>query len=177
MTTDAATLEQMLLQEGVLLRPVEGDSMIPLLDQTTDVVRLIVPPKELQCYDLPLYRRPNGALVLHRIIKVRRNDYITCGDNRTRYERVPKHWVVALAQGRYRGDEYLSFDDEAYLEGVRALCQKRARVPARLHAFWMRLFPPFAVMKREFPAIGRCCLLLPFCYAVRWWRALTGKRL
>ena len=175
MQPDTASLEQILEREGVLLRPVEGDSMMPLLDQRTDIVRLISPPHELALYDLPLYRRPNGALVLHRVVKIRRKYYVTCGDNRERYERVPRAWVIALAEGRYRNDEYLSFGDEQYMADVRVLCAQRDRFGARLGACWRRIFPPFGIMRQEFSVLRHAKLLLPFCYFARWWLILFRK--
>ena len=118
-------IEQALEQQGSLLCPVKGDSMMPLLDQTTDLVRLVPVTRKLGKHDLPLYRRPNGALVLHRIIRVKKKHYVICGDNRTNYEYVPHEWVIALAVGRVRGDEYLSFDDEDYRLTVQKHCAKR----------------------------------------------------
>lgn len=133
------SIERVLAEQGYLLRPIEGDSMMPLLEQTTDLVKLIPAPPRLKQYDLPLYRRPNGALVLHRIVKVKRKHYIICGDNRTRYERVPHAWVIALAVGRYRGGEYLDFDEPAYQADIKRLCQTRGKLLARLKHFVRRV--------------------------------------
>ena len=125
-------IEQVLREQGEIWRPIEGNSMMPLLDETTDIVKLVAAPPRLARYDLPLYRRPSGELVLHRIIKVRRNHYIICGDNRTRYERVPYEWVIALAVGRYRQQEYLDFYTPEFLADVQQMCKKRDSLPQRL---------------------------------------------
>ncbi len=135
--TNPASVEQVLKEQGYLLRPIEGNSMMPLLDQATDLVKLVPATAPLERYDLPLYRRPNGVLVLHRIIKVRRRHYIICGDNRTRYERVPHEWVIARAVGRYRHDEFLDFDTPEHRAAVERLCAKRDSLSERVR-HWSR---------------------------------------
>ncbi len=175
MNNDTVTLERALCEQGCLLRPVVGDSMMPLLDQKTDLVKLVPAPHELKLYDLPLYRRPNGALVLHRIIKVRKNDYIICGDNRQDYERVPREWVIALAVGRYRGEQYLSFDDAEYISEIEKLCRSRERFARRFRVAMAKIFPSRAQMQQRYPVLGRAPVLLPFCYIARWGRALSRK--
>ena len=59
-----------------------GVSMLPLLRQGKDL--FIVKKKEKKrCKkgDVVLYRRPPDKYVLHRIIRVRENDYVILGDN------------------------------------------------------------------------------------------------
>lgn len=149
--------------------------MMPLLDQTTDLVKIVPAPEVLKMYDLPLYRRPNGALVMHRVVKVRRRHYVICGDNRKVYERVPRHWIVGLAVGRFRNDDYLAFDGEEYLSDIRCLCEQRDRASVRFRVNFARVFPPFRVMKQQYPVLRRACILLPFCYVARWFRILFKK--
>lgn len=172
---EALSIEQGLRARGELLRPVKGDSMMPLLDQRTDIVKIVPVSGELKPYDLPLYRRPNGSLVMHRILKVRKKHYVICGDNRQVYERVPKEWVIALAVGRYRGDEYLPFDDGDYLSEIEQLCRTRARVFNRLRVAVLRTFPPRIIMKRRYPILNRIPLLLPFCHVARWLCAAVNR--
>ena len=44
-----------------------GISMLPMLREGRDSVVLSPAPERLRRYDLPLYRRDNGAYVLHRV--------------------------------------------------------------------------------------------------------------
>lgn len=56
-------------------------------------------------YDVPLYRRPSGQLVLHRIVKVLPEEYVTCGDNRRKWERgVTDAMIIGILSGFYRED-------------------------------------------------------------------------
>ena len=62
--------------------PVTGTSMNPLLYQNRDFVKIVKPQLPLKLGDIPLYRRNNGAFVLHRVVGIKDNgEYIMCGDN------------------------------------------------------------------------------------------------
>lgn len=62
-----------------------GISMLPMLRQGRDTVTLAPIDRELRKYDIPLYRRDNGAFVLHRIVAV--GETFTCiGDNQYELE-------------------------------------------------------------------------------------------
>lgn len=116
-------IESVLAQNGYIVAPVKGDSMLPMLDENQDAVRIVPVSYKLEKYDIPLYRRPNGKLVLHRIIEVKSNHYIICGDNRTNLEKVPFKWVIGVAEGFYKNGEYVSCKDEKYLEYVYEQCK------------------------------------------------------
>ena len=122
-----AGAEEILNKEGRLISTVRGDSMLPMLDENKDTVSLVPVNRKLKKYDLPLYRRPDGKLVLHRIIKVRKKYYVTCGDNRTVSEKVPKEWVIAVSDGYYKDGKFIPADDGEYLKYVRKHCRGRWR--------------------------------------------------
>lgn len=58
-----------------------GTSMLPLLRQDRDWVTLVKPVEPPQIRDIILYRRGDGAYVLHRILKREKDGYVLCGDN------------------------------------------------------------------------------------------------
>lgn len=61
--------------------------MLPLIRQDKDLVLISKKPEgRLRKYDVPLYKRDSGQYVLHRVLKVRKNDYVLCGDNRRHRE-------------------------------------------------------------------------------------------
>ncbi|MDP4121103.1 MAG: S24/S26 family peptidase [Bacillota bacterium] len=73
---------EMLSSGGEVTFTVTGISMLPLLHEGIDTVTLSSAKSKLKKYDLPLYKRKNGAFVLHRVVKVTKDDgYIMCGDN------------------------------------------------------------------------------------------------
>lgn len=74
-------IEDKLSQGGTVEMPITGTSMLPLLVQGRDTVILEKCDRKLKKYDLSLYRRPDGAFVLHRVVGVSDNSYTMCGDN------------------------------------------------------------------------------------------------
>lgn len=81
----------------------KGTSMRPLIRQGIDFVELSPLPEKLKKYDIPLYQRPDGQYVLHRI--VRAGETYTCiGDNQFKKETgVERGWMIAQVAAVYRG--------------------------------------------------------------------------
>lgn len=62
--------------------PITGTSMNPLLYQNRDFVKIVKPQLPLKLGDIPLYRRNDGAFVLHRVVAIKDDgEYVMCGDN------------------------------------------------------------------------------------------------
>ncbi len=78
---DFVNYEELLQNEGVLIAPNVGKSMMPLLRENYDI--MVIKKKGAErCkkYDAVLYKS-RGRYVMHRVIKVRENDYVIVGDN------------------------------------------------------------------------------------------------
>ena len=92
-----STFEEVLAEKGTLIYTNVGDSMYPLI-KPRDLLVIKRPEHPLKRLDIPLYKRDNGQYVLHRIIKVRENDYLICGDNRVGIESgiTDKHIIGVL---------------------------------------------------------------------------------
>lgn len=106
------SLEQMMplfrqqLAEGHRVRfGPKGVSMLPMLRQGIDTVELAPLPGKLKKFDLPLYQRPGGQYVLHRIVKA--GDTYTCiGDNQFQLEPGVRHeQMIAVVSAFYRGEK------------------------------------------------------------------------
>lgn len=96
----------------------KGVSMLPLIRQDLDTVVIKTAPPKLKKYDLALYRRKNGQFVLHRVVGVNKDgSYVMCGDNQYWREcGITGENILAMAVGYYKGNEYISFDDENYIK-------------------------------------------------------------
>jgi hypothetical protein len=81
--TEGSNIERELKENGRLIYSNRGVSMYPLIRQGKDLVVIEPVSGRLKKYDVPLYKRSNDShvYVLHRIIKVRENDYVIRGDN------------------------------------------------------------------------------------------------
>lgn len=66
---------------GTVRLPVTGTSMLPLLVQGRDTVTLKSAELPLKRDDLPLFRREDGAFILHRVWEAGDGVYAMCGDN------------------------------------------------------------------------------------------------
>ncbi len=92
-----------------------GTSMLPMLRQGIDTVVLKKAPDVLKKYDLPLYLRENGQFVLHRVVRVKKDSYVMCGDNQWIREcGIKNKNILAIATGFYREDTFVSCDDRDY---------------------------------------------------------------
>lgn len=93
-----------------------GMSMYPFLVGGRDRLTLSPLPEKLKKNDLPLYRRANGAFVLHRIVKVCEDGtYTCCGDHQWWLEKGLRHeQMIGLAteyvrKGRSFTNENLNY--------------------------------------------------------------------
>lgn len=130
------TFEEELALHGRLVYTNVGDSMMPLLRQNRDLMIIERPAGRLKRFDVPLYRRDNGQYVLHRIVRVRRDDYVLCGDNRVQLETgiIDRH-ILGVLTGVVRDGRTIPVTDPRYRLYVRLWC---ALYPARLAVFKAR---------------------------------------
>ena len=119
-----STYEEQIQQHGSLVYTNVGDSMMPLLREKRDL--LIVEKRgaeRLKKYDVPLYKRPNGQYILHRIIKVRKDDYVIVGDNRWQREfGVKDEWIFGVLTAVVRDGKRMDVTDWKYKLYVHLWC-------------------------------------------------------
>ena len=129
-----STFEEEIERTGKFVYTNVGDSMMPLIKQGRDLLMIEKPHGRLKKYDIPLYKRDSGQYVLHRILKVREQDYIICGDNRycKEYGITDRH-IIGVLTSVVRDGKELDFGSFKY----------------RLYVFlWCGLFPVRAFILR-----------------------------
>ena len=134
--------EDVIERDGRLIYTNVGDSMRPLIRQDRDILIIEKPQGRLKKYDVPLYRRDNGQYVLHRVLKVRPNDYVICGDNRyTKEYGITDRHIIGILTAVVRDGKEISVTDWKYrlyvhvwcdLFPIRAVTLKAKRFPKRL---------------------------------------------
>ena len=89
-----------------------GVSMWPLLYNQRDTIIVIKNKERLKKYDVALFERKNGKLVLHRVTEVHDGYYYIIGDNCLTGEKVTDGMVLGILAGFYkRGKRYIDCID------------------------------------------------------------------
>ena len=111
-----SSFEEEIQRKGYLLYRVEGDSMMPLIRQDKDLVLISGKPEgRLKKYDVPLYKRDSGQYVLHRVLRVRENDYVLCGDNRWQRETdISDRHIIGVLSAVIRNEKKLPTNARRY---------------------------------------------------------------
>ena len=78
---EKTTFEAELARKGTITYTCKGVSMLPLLRQQRDLFTITKRDGRCKKYDVVLYKRYDGAYVLHRVIKILPDGYIILGDN------------------------------------------------------------------------------------------------
>lgn len=118
-----STFEEQLAKSGKLIYTNKGDSMMPLIKQDRDLLVIEPVHGRLKKYDVPLYKRDSGQYVLHRILKVRDNDYVICGDNRWSKEYgVTDRHIIGVLTAVIRNGREVSVNSRKYRLYVHLWC-------------------------------------------------------
>lgn len=115
-------IEEVIKEQGMLVCTTAGTSMYPMLRNRRDTI--IVKPYEgrLKKYDVPLYKCGN-RYILHRIVEVRPDSYVICGDNCERKEYgITDEQILGVLTGFYRGSKQVNMDSWQYKMYSRIAC-------------------------------------------------------
>lgn len=104
----AEVIVQTVEQGGQAKFTVTGNSMYPIFRSDMDSV-FVARPGRLRLFDVILYRRADGAYVLHRIVGRARGAFVLCGDGQTELEYgVTPGMVLAVVTAFERGGRRVS---------------------------------------------------------------------
>lgn len=104
-------IERSINELGYAVSPITGTSMLPLLKEGRDLVELESCSQErLKKGNVVLYKKNDGTLVLHRIIKTENGEFFTVlGDHQFKNaERVNKNQIIAVACGFFIKGRYVN---------------------------------------------------------------------
>lgn len=90
----------------------KGDSMWPLIHEQKDNVIVLKNEGRLKKYDIPVYILKSGKYVMHRIIEVRKDDYVVLGDNLLTKEYITDDMICGKLVGFYKnGKKYIDCEN------------------------------------------------------------------
>ena len=104
-------IERSITELGYAVAPIAGTSMMPLLKEGRDRVELEPCSQErLKKGYVVLYKKNDGTLVIHRIIKTENREFFTVlGDHQFKNaERVNKNQIIAVACGFFIKGRYVT---------------------------------------------------------------------
>lgn len=117
------SFEDVLARDGRLIYTNVGGSMMPMLRQRRDLLIIERPRGALRKYDIPLYKRDSGKYILHRILKVRKDGYVLCGDNQWRREYgVTDRQIIGVLTAFVRDGKEIPVTDRRYRLYVHLWC-------------------------------------------------------
>ena len=96
-----------------------GRSMEPLLKEGKTYVVIEPLKEELQIGDLPIYQRPDGIYIIHRLVGKEGDCCLTRGDNCLSCERVPKKYFLGIVTEIQKNGTVIRVTDEGYQRYVR----------------------------------------------------------
>lgn len=132
-------IEEAFKENKTFTIPITGTSMLPLLVQGRDRVTLSRVESDengkavLAVGDLPLYRRKDGAFVLHRIVGIENGTYTMCGDNQFILEKgIEPGQIIGVVTRILRDGKEFAADDPEYKKYVEKMCKNvKYRYPKR----------------------------------------------
>lgn len=113
--------EDIIEKLGYYSATVHGFSMYPLLVNHRDSV-YIEKTEIFRKYDVLLFRRKDGQLVLHRLIDFSDDMLVLCGDNDFISEKIHKNQVIGIMKEFSRNDKIFKVNNFWYKLYYRVWC-------------------------------------------------------
>ncbi len=117
------TFEEELDRTGRIVYTNVGFSMMPWIREHRDLLIIEKPQGRCKKYDVALYKRNNGTYILHRVLRVRKQDYVFCGDHCWRREfGVTDRQVIGILTAVVRDGREIAVTDRRYRAYVHLWC-------------------------------------------------------
>ena len=117
------TIKEQLEKEGFIIKDFKGTSMYPLFNEEEDLVYIKKIEDDIKINDIVLFLRDNddNKYVLHRVIDIKRNHYVVCGDNQKTKEIIFNKQILGKVIGYYKKGKYISLQDKEYKDYLNTL--------------------------------------------------------
>ncbi len=138
-------------KKGIAYFIPKGNSMWPTLKDKAQPVLVKKATENLNVYDVALFIKKDGGLVLHRVIEVLENGYLFIGDSQTTEEKINEEQVIGVMVGFYKGNKFIETNDQSYIKKVKKWFKNEKIRRFRIKLFYLRLkiFAFFNKRKKE----------------------------
>ena len=121
-------MEEKLSLGGSFTFSPKGISMLPFIRPGIDSVTISGVKDKIKKFDILLYRRDNGQFVLHRVVAVKKDSYVMCGDNQLLPEHnVHDRHIIGIVSKINRPDRVIDVHDKRYLQSVEMHVSKQRK--------------------------------------------------
>ncbi len=134
----AKDLREQLDKSGSIAFVPSGDSMWPIIKNKSKTVLITKKQNRLCVYDVGMFERKNGRVVLHRVKEVLPNGYIFQGDSQMESEEVLEDMVFGVFKGYFTKKSFVGADEEKFIKRVKKWIEKRDNNCLRLKLFKFR---------------------------------------
>lgn len=118
-------IESYIERDGIYVTQTVGISMLPFIRQGHSTVLIVPKQGRLKKYDVALFHRRTGEYVLHRVVKVRKDDYVFCGDNQKAWEYgITDDLIVGVMKELYNDGVLVDTKTEEYNKKVKKIVRK-----------------------------------------------------
>lgn len=143
---NAENVKKELQEKGEYHSLTRGVSMRPMLRQHKDVVVIVPITSDYKKNDVLLYAtKGKNDLVLHRVLKIRENDFVIRGDNTYAYEYIPKENVVGILKEFYRNGKYINCETN---KGYRIYSMVITKINFLVKIWYVDMHPILGKVKR-----------------------------
>ncbi len=116
-------IEDIISERGFYITKPKGTSMFPMIKPDSGGV-CIVKTDSVSKNDVILYKRKDGKYVLHRVLYIKDDGYVCCGDNQWSLEyNVTDDMVIGKLDSWYVGEKKRTVRDKDYLRYVKLWCK------------------------------------------------------
>lgn len=116
----------------------KGNSMYPFIKDRGNTVYISIKEKRLSPFDIGLFIRKNGTIVLHRVVEVLEDGYLFCGDSVLESEKVLENDVIGFLTAYEKGKKKVDFSSKDR-EKARKWYKKSGKRKLRLKLFFFNL--------------------------------------
>ena len=117
----------------------KGNSMWPTLKHKGQSVIVQKKQERLSKFDVVLFVDQNGTLVLHRVMQVTDDGYVTRGDSQVNFEKVPEQNVIGVMIGFYQKNQYVDVNSEKHLLKVKNWLKDENKRIKKIKKFYISL--------------------------------------